>query len=93
VQLEGDDLDRANNHYANAIRELEQLSKLVAQALGRDYDRGFTSVAVAHPSNARQDQPVDVTVTVFCHGHDCAGVYDAVKGVCRPCGPGEAGVC
>jgi hypothetical protein len=73
VRLEGDDLDRANTHFANAVRELKALSKVVSQALGQDSDRGFTSVVVAHPTSTAENQPVDLTVTTFGEGTICLG--------------------
>jgi hypothetical protein len=87
VPLEGAELDRANTHLANALRELDELFKLVSGKLGRTDDGGFTSVGFGRRSRQSLDEPIDVTGTVFCEGGHCVGVYDAVAGVCRPCEP------
>ena len=92
VRLDGADRERAENHTADALKELKELAKLVAQTLGQaGREVGFTRVAIELKESA-SDEPVDVTVTTFCGGNpptECLGVYDAVEGVCRPCGPDD----
>ena len=91
VPLEGADRDRAHDHFASALKELGELSGLVSRTLGRAddslvSDEGFTRVVI---EASAADEPVDVTVSTFCRGTECLYVYDAFKGVCRPCTPDD----
>ena len=87
--LSEEDRESARVHLGSAIRELNELAKLVGKTLGRsaNEDRPLTRVVIE--TNMAVDEPIDVSVSTFCHGHECLGVYDAVKGICRPCTPDD----
>lgn len=96
--LADEDRESARTHLATAIRELNELAKLVGKTLGRspDDDRTLTRFVIdantpRGPSTGidAADEPVDVGVHTFCAGHECLGVYDAFKGICRPCTPDD----
>jgi len=92
VPLEGADRDQARNHLDSAIKELGELSRLVARTMGRadesaDRDPAFTRVVIDY--DAASSDAVDVGVSTFCSGTECLYVYDAFEGICRPCGPDD----
>jgi hypothetical protein len=89
TRLSDEDRGAARAHLGSAIRELNELAQLVGKTLGNSAsnDRALTRVVIE--TNMAVDEPIDVTVSTFCHGHECLGVYDAVKGICRPCTPDD----
>ena len=97
VPIDAADRQRAQEHLANAVRDLTELSEILARTLNRTDDDRYDMSAgfgiIIGPTKKEFDA-IDVTVATYCSSRgECLGVFDAVDMVCRPCTETEAAKC
>jgi hypothetical protein len=84
VQLSGDDLDRARRAADEVLARVQDLGRLVVEAMEGSPDRAESIESATVSTGATHG----VHVFVY-HGPEYCYVYDGDAGVCRPCTPEE----